>query len=145
MKIRDVHVRTVIAPLDPPVRTASGHVTQAPLVLIDLATDAGVTGRSYLFGYHPFTLAPLRALVTSLGEVADQRVGESLGAADVACDDGAGVDADAVTQRRVAGLATGVVPGGQGAGRGRRTRPRSRRRCTAARGRRGFGWPPPSR
>ena len=27
MKIRDVQVRTVIAPLDPPVRTASGHVT----------------------------------------------------------------------------------------------------------------------
>ena len=39
MKIRDVQVRTVIAPLDPPVRTASGHVTQAPLVLIDLVTD----------------------------------------------------------------------------------------------------------
>jgi mandelate racemase len=56
MKIRDVQVRTVIAPLDPPVRTASGHVIQAPLVLIDLATDTDVTGRSYLFGYHPFTL-----------------------------------------------------------------------------------------
>jgi mandelate racemase len=68
MKIRDVQVRTVIAPLDPPVRTASGHVTQAPLVLIDLATDAGVTGRSYLFGYHPFTLAPLRELLIALGE-----------------------------------------------------------------------------
>ena len=69
MKIRDVQVRTVIAPLDPPVRTASGHVNQAPLVLIDLATDAGVTGRAYLFGYHPFTLAPLRELVVALGAV----------------------------------------------------------------------------
>lgn len=69
MKIRDVQARTVVAPLDPPVRTASGHVTQAPLVLIDLATDAGVVGRSYLFGYHPFTLAPVRELVTALGDV----------------------------------------------------------------------------
>jgi len=68
MKIRDVQARTVVAPLAPPVRTASGHVTQAPIVLIDLATDAGVTGRSYLFGYHPFTLTPLRELVTALSE-----------------------------------------------------------------------------
>jgi mandelate racemase len=69
MKIRDVQARTVVAPLDPPVRTASGHVTRAPLVLIDLTTDAGVIGHSYLFGYHPFTLAPLRELVTALGAV----------------------------------------------------------------------------
>lgn len=69
MKIRDVQARTVVAPLDPPIRTASGHVTQAPLVLIDLTTDAGVIGRSYLFGYHAFTLAPLRELVAALGDV----------------------------------------------------------------------------
>ena len=69
MKIREVQARAVIAPLDPPVRTASGHVTQAPLLLIDLATDEGVVGRSYLFGYHSFTLAPLRELVLALGEM----------------------------------------------------------------------------
>src|SRR5712691_9924682 len=68
MRIRDVQARAVVAPLEPPVRTASGHVTQAPLLLIDLATDEGVVGRSYLFGYHPFTLSPLRDLVLSLGE-----------------------------------------------------------------------------
>ena len=67
MKIRDVQTRAVVAPLDPPVRTASGHVTQAPLLLIDLATDEGAVGRSYLFGYHAFTLSPLRDLVLSLG------------------------------------------------------------------------------
>ena len=69
MKIRDVQARAVVAPLDPPVRTASGHVTQAPVLLIDLATDEGVIGRSYLFGYHAFTLAPLRELVVALGEI----------------------------------------------------------------------------
>jgi mandelate racemase len=69
MKIRDVQARTVVAPLDPPVRTASGHVTQAPLLLIDLATDEGVVGRSYLFGYHAFTLGPLRDLVLALAEM----------------------------------------------------------------------------
>jgi mandelate racemase len=67
MKIRDLAVRAVVAPLDPPVRTASGHVLQAPLVLIDLATDAGAVGRAYLFGYQTFTLKALRDLVSELG------------------------------------------------------------------------------
>jgi len=69
MRIRDVQARAVVAPLEPPVRTASGHVTQAPLLLIDLTTDEGIVGRSYLFGYHAFTLAPLRELVVALGEI----------------------------------------------------------------------------
>lgn len=69
MKIRDIQARAVVAPLEPPIRTASGHVTQAPLLLIDLATDSGVIGRSYLFGYHAFTLAPLRELVRALAEM----------------------------------------------------------------------------
>jgi mandelate racemase len=43
-------------------------VSQAPLLLVDLATDEGVIGRSYLFGYHAFTLGPLRELVLALGE-----------------------------------------------------------------------------
>ncbi|HEV8437534.1 MAG TPA: enolase C-terminal domain-like protein [Methylomirabilota bacterium] len=67
MKIREIKARPVIAPLEPPVRTASGHVMAAPLLLIDLATDSGVVGRSYLFGYQPFTLPPLRDLVVALG------------------------------------------------------------------------------
>src|SRR3989441_1446848 len=39
------------------------------MILIDLATDEGVAGRSYLFGYHAFTLAPLRELVLALAEI----------------------------------------------------------------------------
>jgi mandelate racemase len=67
MHIRSVQARAVVAPLDPPVRTASGHVTEAPILLVDLTTDTGIVGRSYLFGYHAFTLAPLRQLVDALG------------------------------------------------------------------------------
>jgi mandelate racemase len=51
-----------------PLRTSTGAVDRAPLLLIDLQTDAGVTGRAYLFGIQAFTLAPLRSLVLSLGE-----------------------------------------------------------------------------
>ena len=69
MKIRDITARAVIAPLEAPIRTASGDVMQAPLVLIDLTTDENVVGRAYLFGYHSFTLTPLRELVQQLGAI----------------------------------------------------------------------------
>ena len=69
MNLREIQARAVVAPLEPPVRTASGHVTQAPMLLIDLTTDEGIIGRAYLFGYHTFTLGPLRELVLALGEI----------------------------------------------------------------------------
>jgi mandelate racemase len=68
MRIRSVEGRAVVAPLEPPIRTASGHVTQAPILLIDLTADEGVVGRAYLFGYHAFTLGPLHELVIALGD-----------------------------------------------------------------------------
>jgi mandelate racemase len=68
LHIRDVQARAVVAPLVPPVRTASGSVTQALLVLIDLRTEEGPTGRAYLFAYQGFALRPLRDLVLGLGE-----------------------------------------------------------------------------
>jgi mandelate racemase len=51
-----------------PVRTASGSVTQALLVLVDLHTAEGPVGRAYLFAYQPFALLPLRDLVLGLGD-----------------------------------------------------------------------------
>ena len=44
------------------MRTAVGAIPSAPLVLIDLETREGVTGRAYIFGYTPVTLAALVAL-----------------------------------------------------------------------------------
>lgn len=68
LTIRDVQARAVGGPLATPVRTASGSVTQALLVLIDLYTEEGPVGRAYLFAYQPFALRPLRDLVLGLGE-----------------------------------------------------------------------------
>jgi mandelate racemase len=39
--------------------SASGAIPEAALVLFDLETDQGVTGRSYVFGFAPWTLAPI--------------------------------------------------------------------------------------
>lgn len=67
LRIREVRARPVIVPMKRPLRTSSGAVTQAPLLLIDLHTEQGVIGRSYLFGYQPFVLKPLYDLVHALG------------------------------------------------------------------------------
>jgi mandelate racemase len=64
--ISSVDVRTVNAPLERPVRTAVGAVESAPLVLIDIATEQGTTGRAYIFGYTPVTLAPLKAFLDGI-------------------------------------------------------------------------------
>lgn len=68
LTIRQTKARAVIAPLARPVRTAVGTIPAAPLVLIDLATKEGVTGRAYLFAYTPLALAPLVRLVEDIGQ-----------------------------------------------------------------------------
>src|SRR5258705_12414239 len=65
--IRSVKARAVIAPISRPVKNAFGVIEAAPLVLIDVATDQGITGRSYIFAYARLTLAPLVHLIEEIG------------------------------------------------------------------------------
>lgn len=67
LDIRSVGARTVMVPMARPMRTAVGAIPAAPLVLIDVATGAGITGRAYVFAYTPLVLAPLAALVRTIG------------------------------------------------------------------------------
>src|ERR1041385_8962979 len=67
LKIRDIQTRPVVAPLKVPVVTASGALTEATLLLIDIRTEEGVTGRAYLLSYQRFALKPLEAIVHELG------------------------------------------------------------------------------
>lgn len=69
LRVRAVDVSPVVVPLDRPIRTASGTIPDAPLLLIDLTTEEGVIGRSYLFGYQAFTLKPLADLVAAMGNM----------------------------------------------------------------------------
>lgn len=64
--IREVRARAVVAPLQRPIRTASGSIEASPLVLLDVATEQGVTGRAYLFAYTPVVLRSLLALAEQL-------------------------------------------------------------------------------
>ncbi|NTB96045.1 mandelate racemase [Agrobacterium tumefaciens] len=66
LTIRDVKARAVVSPIARPVRTAVGAIPAAPLVLIDVTTEQGITGRAYLFGYQPATLVPMVKLIEEL-------------------------------------------------------------------------------
>lgn len=65
--IRSLRARAVDVPMRKPLTTAGGSVSSAPLVLIDLETDAGVTGSAYVFCYAGFALAPMVGLLDELG------------------------------------------------------------------------------
>jgi mandelate racemase len=43
LRIRSLKARAVMAPMRRPLATASGSITRAPLVLVDLETHQGVT------------------------------------------------------------------------------------------------------
>ena len=67
MKITAIRTTPVLAPLPRPLRTASGSIDRFPLVLIDVATDAGVEGRAYSQVYFPELLAALDRTIAGLG------------------------------------------------------------------------------
>ena len=67
LTIRSVKARAVNAPISRPVKNAFGVIPSAPLVLIDVATDQGVTGHAYIFAYMPLTLRPLVQLIEDIG------------------------------------------------------------------------------
>lgn len=69
LSVRGIQTSPVIAPLARQVRTATGSVTDAPLLLIDLETSEGVTGRAYLFSYFSLALKALDEMVRALAPI----------------------------------------------------------------------------
>jgi mandelate racemase len=67
LTIRSVKARPVDAPIARPIRTAVGTIPSAPLVLIDVLTEEGVTGSAYVFAYTPLAVAPLAHLIEGIG------------------------------------------------------------------------------
>ncbi len=63
LTIRGITTRSVIVPVARPLVTRVVTIEQAPLLLIDLHTEEGVTGRTYLFGYLKRGNAYLAALL----------------------------------------------------------------------------------
>src|ERR1043166_7494412 len=53
LTIRGVRTTPVLVPMRFALGTSAARVTEAPLLLIDLEMEEGVTGRTYLFCYRP--------------------------------------------------------------------------------------------
>ena len=69
LKITNIRARAVAAPMKRPPISASGAIDSAALVLIDLETDGGITGRTYLFAFTPSMLKPTVLCVEALAEL----------------------------------------------------------------------------
>ena len=68
LTIREVRVRAVSVPLAEPIKTASGDIPEAPLVLFDLLCEEGVTGSSYVFCYTADALGPTAGAGANIAE-----------------------------------------------------------------------------
>jgi mandelate racemase len=80
LTIRAIRSIGVEVPMTYALGTSRGVITKAPLLLIDLETEEGVTGRSYLWCYFP---AAMPAIAKILEEVARVVGGERLAPADL--------------------------------------------------------------
>jgi mandelate racemase len=64
--VRALRVRAVRVPMREPHRTASGVITESPLVLVDAITDGGIAGHGIVFTYTPAALRPVADLLANL-------------------------------------------------------------------------------
>lgn len=64
--VQELRVRTIHVPMETPHRTASGVVSESPLVLTDVVTDDGVVGRSIIFTYTAAALRPTADLIRNI-------------------------------------------------------------------------------
>ena len=63
LTVRAIRTIGVEVPMTYALGTSRGTLTKAPLLLIDLETEEGVTGRSYLWSYFPAAMAAIAKLL----------------------------------------------------------------------------------
>lgn len=73
LTIRKLEATPILAPAPVPMKTASGVIDSAPLVLVDIHTEEGITGRSYLVTYMPFTIKPVVETLNSFAPLIEGR------------------------------------------------------------------------
>ena len=66
LTIRGLRARAVNAPMPRPLVTSNGTIAIAPLVLLDLETDQGISGCSYVFPVAQMAGPPIRDLLRSM-------------------------------------------------------------------------------
>lgn len=81
LTVRSVRTMPILVPMKYALGTSAARVTEAPLLLIDLETEEGITGRTYLFCYRP---AGARAVASLVEDAASLIKGEHVRPADIA-------------------------------------------------------------
>lgn len=80
LTFRSLTARPVLLSLERPVVARIATITEWPLILIDLHTEEGIVGRSYL---EPYTPKAMRYLVPALYDLADMLKGQRIAPADL--------------------------------------------------------------
>jgi mandelate racemase len=80
LKIKGIRARAVVLKLKRPVVARIATITDWPLILIDLYTDEGVVGRSYL---EPYTVKTMRYLIPALQDLGELIKGRHLAPAEL--------------------------------------------------------------
>jgi mandelate racemase len=79
LTLKSVDVRAVVVPLRRPVVSKVGLFKEWPLILIDLHTNEGIVGRSYL---EPYLKNAVRNIVPMIEDISARLIGQSLGPLD---------------------------------------------------------------
>jgi len=66
LTIHSIKAVGVLVPMARPLGTSAQTITHAPLMLIDLLTEEGVTGRSYLFCYVPSAAGAIEHILSDI-------------------------------------------------------------------------------
>jgi mandelate racemase len=72
LTLASIHARPVVLPLKRPIVARIATITEWPLILIDLVTEEGIVGRSYL---EPYTIRTMRYLVPALHDFGEMLKG----------------------------------------------------------------------
>jgi mandelate racemase len=71
LTVRGLDVRAVNVPMRRPLKTSGGEVGTAAMVLIDLPTEEGITGSSYVFCPTSVVLEPVAKLLSNLAPLVE--------------------------------------------------------------------------
>jgi len=81
LTVRSARTTPILVPMKYALGTSAARVTEAPLLLIDLETEEGITGRTYLFCYRP---AGARAIALLLEDAVSLIRGEPVRPVEIA-------------------------------------------------------------
>lgn len=80
LTVREITARPVSIPLKRPIVARIGTINDWPIVLVDLLTEEGVTGRSYL---QPYTINSMRYIVPMLQDLGAMLKGKAVSPVDI--------------------------------------------------------------